>query len=122
MPAYGEALTPGQVDTLIAYLKTFCADEGWPQGELNFRRPQITSKAFPENEALLIPTYTRGDNSATVAKMVYERRFARRGHWEIAVPFANESGPPSASGVGDVELSAKYVLALVFRYSHAPSG
>jgi hypothetical protein len=115
MPAYGEVLTPGQIDTLIAYLKTFCTDERWPQGELNFRRPQITSKAFPENEALLIPTYTSGDNSSTVAKMVYEKRLGRRGQWEIAVPFANESGPPSARGVGDVELSVKYVLA------HQPS-
>ncbi len=111
MPAYGEVLTPAQIDTIIDYLKTFCTDKGWPPGELNFRRPQITSKAFPENEALLIPTYTGGDNSSTVAKMVYEKRFGRRGHWEIAVPFANESGPPSARGIGDVELSVKYVIA-----------
>jgi mono/diheme cytochrome c family protein len=116
MPAYGEVLTPAQIDTLIDYLKTFCADEGWPPGELNFRRPQITSKAFPENEALLIPTYSDGENASTVAKMVYERRFGRRGHWEIAVPFANESGPPSTRGIGDVELSVKYVFA-----KHQPS-
>jgi hypothetical protein len=115
MPAYGEVLTPGQIDTLIAYLKTFCADERWPQGELNFRRPQITSKAFPENEALLIPTYTSGDNSSTVAKMVYEKRIGKLGQWEIVVPFVSESGSPSARGFGDVELSVKYVLA------HQPS-
>jgi hypothetical protein len=111
MPAYGETLTPTQIDTIIDYLKTFCADNRWPQGELNFRRPQITSKAFPENEALLIPTYARGKNSSTVAKMVYEKRIGRQGQWEIVVPFANESGPRSARGLGDVELSAKYVLA-----------
>jgi mono/diheme cytochrome c family protein len=111
MPAYGEVLTPAQIDTIIDYLKTFCADASWPPGELNFRRPQITSKAFPENEALLIPTYTGEGSSSTVAKMVYEKRFGRRGHWEIAVPFANESGPPSAQGIGDIELSVKYVFA-----------
>jgi len=116
MPAYGEALTSAQIDTIIDYLKTFCADNRWPQGELNFRRPQITSKAFPENEALLIPTYARGKNSSTVAKMVYEKRFGRLGQWEIVVPFATESGPPSARGIGDVELSVKYVFA-----QHQPS-
>ncbi len=111
MPAYGEVLTPAQIDTIIDYLKTFCADKSWPPGELNFRRPQITSKAFPENETLLIPTYTDGENSATVAKMVYEKRMGRKGQWEVAVPFANESGPSSARGIGDVELSVKYVFA-----------
>ena len=111
MPTYGEILTPAQIDTIIDYIKSFCADDRWPQGELNFRRPQITSKAFPENEALLIPTYSRADNSSMVTKLVYERRLGRLGQWEIALPFASESGPPSASGFGDVELSVKYVLA-----------
>lgn len=111
MPAYGEALTPAQIDTIIDYLKTFCSDKDWPQGELNFRRPQITSKAFPENEAVLIPTYTSDKNSSTVTKMVYEKRMGRKGQWEVAVPFASESGPASTRGIGDIEVSVKYVLA-----------
>lgn len=111
MPAYGEVLTPAQIDTIIDYLKTFCSDKGWPQGELNFRRPQITSKAFPENEALLVPTYTKDENSTTTAKLVYEKRMGRKGQWEVAVPFAFESGSTSTSGIGDLEVSVKYVLA-----------
>lgn len=111
MPAYGEVLTAAQIDTIIDYLKTFCTDTGWPQGELNFRRPQITSKAFPENEALLIPTYTNDARTSTVTKLVYERRLGRKGQWEVAVPFATESGPALSSGIGDVEVSVKHVLA-----------
>lgn len=111
MPSYGEALSTAEIDTIIGYLKTFCVEEDWPQGELNFRRPQLTSKAFPENEALLLPSYTKNKNFATVTKLVYERRFGKKGQWEVAVPFASASGPPSARGLGDVELSAKYVLA-----------
>jgi cytochrome c553 len=110
MPAYGEVLDEAQVQKIIEHLKTFCADRGWPQGDLNFRRPQITSKAFPENETLLIPSYTKQPNESAVTKFIYERRFGSRGHWEIAVPFAAEFGTPSASGLGDIELSAKYVL------------
>jgi len=111
MPAYGDVLTPAQIDTLIEYLKTFCRERDWPQGELNFRRPQVTSKAFPENEAVVLPSYTVADNKTSVTKLVYEKRWRRRGQWEIAVPFAHETGSPAATGLGDIELSAKYVLA-----------
>jgi mono/diheme cytochrome c family protein len=88
MPAYGEVLTEAQIEAIIGYLKTFCLDQSWPPGEVNFRRPQITSKAFPENEALFIPTYTSAENNAATTKFVYEKRWGRKGHWEIAVPFA----------------------------------
>ncbi len=110
MPAYAEGLTEAQVEAIIDYLKTFCSERGWPQGELNFRRAQITSKAFPENEALLIPTYTRKQDNAAATKLVYERRFGKRAHWEIAVPFETEWAEPAARGVGAVELSAKYAF------------
>ncbi|MDZ7359378.1 MAG: cytochrome c [candidate division KSB1 bacterium] len=110
MPAYADVLTETQVEAIIDYLKTFCVERGWPQGELNFRRAQITSKAFPENEALLIPSYTRKQDNAAATKLVYERRFGRRAHWEIAVPFETEWATPTARGVGDVELSAKYAF------------
>jgi cytochrome c553 len=110
MPAYGEALTDEQVNAIIDYLKTFCAEQGWPPGDLNFRRPQITSKAFPENEALLVPAYTRAQSRSAVTKFVYEKRLGRRAQWEVAAPFVAEWRGPSAQGIGDIELSAKYVL------------
>lgn len=111
MPGFNDALTDEQVEAIISYLKTFCADRNWPQGELNFRRPQITSKAFPENEAVLVSHFTRRRNNVTQTKFVYERRWGSRGQWEIAVPFAAERAKPATNGLGDVEVSAKYVLA-----------
>ncbi|MDZ7266662.1 MAG: cytochrome c [candidate division KSB1 bacterium] len=116
MPAYGDVLTSAEIDTIISYLKTFCREDDWPPGELNFRRPHVTSKAFPENEAVLVPTYTAATTKAATTKMVYEKRWRSRGQWEIAVPFVHETGSSAATGLGDIELSAKYVLAY-----HAPS-
>lgn len=111
MPSYIEALTEEQIEAIIEHIKTLCTERAqWPPGELNFRRAQITSKAFPENEALLIPTFTQENDQAATMKFVYERRFGSRGHWEVAVPFAAEWAQPAASGLGDVELSAKYVF------------
>lgn len=111
MPSYSEALTSEQVEALIDYLKTFCAETGWPPGELNFRRAHLTTKAFPENEVLLIPHYVQGSNQRVTTKFVYERRIGKHGQWEIAAPFIAQWQSPSATGIGDIELSAKYVLA-----------
>ncbi|MGH7599825.1 MAG: c-type cytochrome [bacterium] len=68
MPIYGEALTEAQIAAIIDYLKTFCTERDWPAGELNFRRPQITGKAFPENETLLVATYTCAQNQSAITK------------------------------------------------------
>jgi mono/diheme cytochrome c family protein len=48
MPAWGEALSEAQIDLLIDYLKTFCRDVHWPQGELNFRRAQVTTGEYAD--------------------------------------------------------------------------
>lgn len=111
MPGFNDALTDEQVEAIISYVKSFCTDRDWPQGELNFRRPQITSKAFPENEAVFVPQFTRSENHAAQSKFVYERRWGSRGQWEIAVPLAADWAKPTTKGLGDVELSGKYVLA-----------
>src|SRR5438034_1333118 len=50
MPAFGDALTPEQIDALVQYLRRFCRDRSWPRGELNLPRPLATEKAFPEDE------------------------------------------------------------------------
>lgn len=122
MPSYGEALNAEQVEAVIDHLKTFCTEADWPPGELNFRRAHLTTKAFPENEAVLVPQYTRGSNQNMRTKFVYERRVGKRGQWEIAVPFAAEWQAPRANGLGDIELSAKYVLAFNARTRAIMSG
>lgn len=111
MPGFNDALTDEQIEAIISYVKSFCADRNWPQGELNFRRPQITSKAFPENEAVFVPQFTRRESNAAQTKFVYERRLGSRGQWEVSVPLAAEWAKPTTKGLGDIELSGKYVLA-----------
>jgi mono/diheme cytochrome c family protein len=56
MPAWGEALSELQIHETIEYIKSFVDQERYPQGELNFVRGHTTTKAFVEQEALLIPT------------------------------------------------------------------
>jgi hypothetical protein len=34
-------------------VRTFCASDAWPRGELNLPRALVTEKAFPEDEAVL---------------------------------------------------------------------
>ena len=52
MPAFREALTEQQINLVIAYVRTFCTED-WPSGDLNFPRPLVTEKAYPENEVVL---------------------------------------------------------------------
>src|SRR5712692_1709514 len=48
MPAFGAVLSAAQVQLVLDYTRAFCTDPRWPRGELNFRRPLFTTKAFPE--------------------------------------------------------------------------
>jgi hypothetical protein len=38
MPAFGEALSGLEIDSVIHHLRSFCAEPSWPRGELNFPR------------------------------------------------------------------------------------
>ena len=53
MPSFSEALTPKQINQVIAYLRHFCRESGWPRGELNLPRAIVTEKAYPEDEEVI---------------------------------------------------------------------
>jgi len=128
MPAFGESLTAAQIRGFVAHMRGFCKEPGWPLGNSNFPRPIFTEKAFPENELVIRPMITHltpevialggprvpTDSSLTDFDLlaIYERRFGKRGMWEVAVPLASHdtSGSARRQGIGDVELAAKYVL------------
>jgi hypothetical protein len=114
MPAFGAALTREQITGLVAYLRRFCAEPGWPSGDLNFPRPILTEKAFPENEVVILPfvSHAKGDaDTAFRLRAVYERRIGRRAHGEIGVPFQSVGVLGSReSGFGDVSIAGKYVI------------
>src|ERR1700676_2269522 len=51
MPAFGDLLTDGEINDVIAYMRRFCKNtHHFPPGELNLPRALVTEKAFPENE------------------------------------------------------------------------
>jgi mono/diheme cytochrome c family protein len=114
MPAFGEALDPAEIRGLVEYLRTFCGDaRNYPPGDLNFRRPLETGKAYPEQEVVVKPESARfEDSSATGMEVVFENRLGPRFQYEINLPFVFDSGQdPEESGIGDLEIEGKYALA-----------
>ena len=112
MPAFGEQLTPVQIDAVIAHLRGLCRDNGWPRGELNLPRPLATEKAFPESETVIttaVGAHRAPDVSHTI---VYEKRYGARNQIEVSVPMAALHGETGAiaRGVGDVGVGFKRVL------------
>lgn len=117
MPAFGSALSPAQIERVVAYLRTLCDDARWPHGELNLPRPIETEKAFPEDETALTvgAVAARGSREATGA-IVYEKRLGARAQWEVNIPFGTRQRAETDGGgwtggyVGDIALALKRVF------------
>jgi mono/diheme cytochrome c family protein len=113
MPSFSEALTPEQVDALVAHVRTFCRDDSWPRGELNLPRAMFTEKAYPEDEAVLTSGVALAGAGAITNQLVFEKRIGALTQIELAVPFAYQNGPSTAGwdlGLGDVAFAVKRVL------------
>lgn len=98
MPAFGEAATPDQIRAVVRYTRSLCGQPGWPPGELNFPRPFLVEKAFPENEWVLA---ARG----TGQELIYERRVGKRLQLEGAARTAFDSLDRPFDGVA---IAGKY--------------
>jgi mono/diheme cytochrome c family protein len=113
MPAFGEALTPEEIRGLVQYLRTFCADaRAYPPGDLNFRRPLETGKAYPEQEVVLKPESAQFEESGgTGMEVTFENRLGPRFQYEVTLPFLFDTAQaPAQSGIGDLEIEGKQVL------------
>ena len=112
MPAFGDELTEGQIGLVIDHVRTFCAERGWPRGDLNLPRPFVTEKAFPENEAVLTTTIVPGHERSFSSQLLYEHRVGRRGQYEVFVPFGVRRAAAGSwqTGVGDIGAAYKHVL------------
>jgi hypothetical protein len=111
MPAFGDELSEDQIGRVIAHVRTFCAERGWPQGDLNLPRPFVTEKAFPENEAVLTTTIVPSHDRSMSNQFLYEHRVGRRGQYEVFVPLdARESDGTWSAGIGDIGVAYKHVL------------
>lgn len=112
MPSFIDALSEDEVDRIIAYIREFCAEPGWPRGDLNFPRPFFTEKAYPENEAVLTTTMARRPQGSLGNDFLYEHRIGRRAQYEINVPFEFQHGDNGSwrRGLGDINTALKYAL------------
>lgn len=112
MPAFGDELTVGQIGVVIDHVRTFCAEPGWPRGELNLPRPFVTEKAFPENEAVFTTAILPSHQRSFSHQFLYEHRVGRRGQYEVFVPFdVRQSAAGSwQAGVGDIGAAYKHVV------------
>jgi mono/diheme cytochrome c family protein len=119
MPAFGDELTEAQIGLVIAYVRTFCAERGWPLGDLNLPRAFITEKAFPENEAVLTTTIVPGNEGSVGNQFLYEHRVGRRGQYEVFVPLEMQQAAAGSwqAGLGDIGAAYKHVL-----YDSRPRG
>lgn len=115
MPGFEDSLTPEQIHGFVSHMRAFCKERGWPIGNLNFPRPIITEKAFPENEFLILPaiSHKTGPGAPALTDItlmgVYERRLGKRAMYEIGVPIATTDFVNSRrGGLGDIEVAFKY--------------
>jgi mono/diheme cytochrome c family protein len=113
MPGFEGVLSEEQARAVIGHVRNFCRDPSWPHADLNFRRPLLTGKAFPEDEVVATLTYeTSGPARSLVTAWSLEKRLGARGQVELTMPLAYlepRSGPRSA-GVGDLAVAYKHVL------------
>lgn len=109
MAPWGGVFTDQELALAIGHVRTFCADQRWPRGELNLPRPLVTAKAFPEDEAVVSTSAQSGN---VVTKVHYERRFGPLNQVEVIVPISSVDKPSgSAAGLGDMALEYKRTLA-----------
>lgn len=114
MPGFEDSLSPEQIAGFVTHIRGFCKETGWPMGNLNFPRPIVTEKAFPEDEFLILPAIshkTESGSSLTDTALVglFEKRIGKRAMYEIAMPLATtDFGSSRRSGLGDIEAAFKY--------------
>ena len=112
MPAFGDALTEGEIQLALSHIRTFCDQPAWPRGELNLPRPLVTEKAYPEDEAVLTFAAAGGDAASVVQAVIYEKRIGPRSQVEFVLPVAlRENGAGWQRGLGDVAIAFKHALA-----------
>ncbi len=98
---------------MVGHFASFCADTGWPRGELNLPRALVTEKAFPENEAVLTTGITpKGPAARRATSSCTSTVLASAARYEVVVPFEMQEadGGQWRRGIGDIAVAYKHVL------------
>jgi mono/diheme cytochrome c family protein len=110
MPAFGDALSDDQIDSVIKFLWTLCDNPAWPRGDLNFPRAFFTEKAFPESEAVWTTGVSMRGPKSIDNQLVYEHRIRQRSQYEITIPLEFTQTTPAGAwvkGLGEVEVALR---------------
>ncbi|MDQ2840255.1 MAG: cytochrome c [Acidobacteriota bacterium] len=120
MPSFGRALNSKQIDQVVQYLRGFCTAKIWPRGEFNLPLPQITEKAFPENEVIITSAFNAQRTPGVTTDIISENTFGARNQLEVDAPVDFNRSAPGLwhGGVGDATIGLKRV---VFANLHAGS-
>jgi len=111
MPAFGDVLSPEQIDKVIEYLRGFCAEPAWPRGDLNLPRPLVTEKAFPENETVVAGSFNAQGTPGISSVVTYEHRIGPSAMIEAIAPFDfPNTGQRWSAAFGDLALGYKQKL------------
>ncbi len=112
MPGFADELTPEQIEGLVEYVKSFIDQSPLPQGETAFFRAHFVTKAFPEQEIVVIPDVRREKDAAgTLSRVLFEytQRFGDAFQAEVKAPLWNHAMPgQNVAGWGDIELGFKW--------------
>jgi mono/diheme cytochrome c family protein len=111
MPAFGDELSAEEIGRLIAHVRGFCTEPGWPFGDLNMPRALVTEKAYPENEVVVTSTLSRGDGRRVTTEVLYEHRIGRRGQYELFARDIDEVGGAYKHVLFDSMRSASIISA-----------
>jgi mono/diheme cytochrome c family protein len=113
MPAFRDLLTPEQIQSVVAYIRSLCRDPRWPHGEFNVPLAQTIEKAFPEDEWILMSATATPAPGSVENHLIFEKRFGIRSQLEVDVPFGfvhRPDGGSWAGGLGDVSIADKHVF------------
>ena len=117
MPSFGPprnpALTDDEIRKVIAYVRTFCADDPkWPTGDFNFARPMFTEKAFPEDESVLMTAINTEGTPGVRHNLIVEKRFGAITNIELRFRGAFTQLPSGAwaGSIGDTSFEFKRSL------------
>jgi mono/diheme cytochrome c family protein len=128
MPAFDIALSPKQIEMVVAYLRSFCPDRSWSRGELNLPRALATEKAFPEDEGLLTGAVNAKGQGLITNSFIYEQRLGIKNQIEVIFPFgwqkatAADRSSDWSSNLGDVAVGFKRVFAHSYEHGSIFSG